>query len=187
MIKLFLVRHGEAMDDVNNTYGGAADDDPTPKGLKSAEELGEKLKNKKIQVLYCSPYKRARLFAQVLGKKLNLKPIVVRDLRERSNYGILTGMNKDEAKKKFPELVEKVKAPFALMDDREPYNEFYDRIVNAFEKIFSGNKGKTICIVTHGGPIHAFMRYFNELGEKSTENFPLDNADFFELKIGDKK
>ena len=107
-MKIYLIRHGQTTGDVENRYGGDYDDSLTELGVKQSEEVAEKLRNKGIKKIYCSTRKRARETAEILCKKINAQLNFVGDLRERNNYGIVTGMIKEEAKKKHPKEVEKL-------------------------------------------------------------------------------
>ena len=60
MKNIYLIRHGEALDDINKTYGGWADDPLTPKGEKLAEELAKELSKLGIKTIYSSSLKRAQ-------------------------------------------------------------------------------------------------------------------------------
>ncbi len=53
MQQIWLMRHGQAYDDVNNTFGGWADDKPTPLALNEANEKINELK--KLQNKYLTP------------------------------------------------------------------------------------------------------------------------------------
>lgn len=156
MKNIYLVRHGEALDDVNNTFGGAADDPLTEKGERLAKELAEEIKKLNPQKIYSSPLQRARKTAEIIASILNLPLEVVEDLRERNRYGILTGMKMEEAKKKYPELVEEVKEYKATIEGAEDYDHFKKRVLAAMDKIIQENK-EDILIVVHGGIFRIVM------------------------------
>ncbi len=156
-MKIYLIRHGESTGDVDNLYGGDYDDRLSEKGKKQAVELSKKLNGKKIEVIFSSPRFRARETAEILQKVLKTKLELIDDLRERNFYGFLTGTNKEEAKKKYPEEVEKLKNFKSTVKDAEDYKHFKERIENALNNILKSNH-KTIAILTHGGPISLIFR-----------------------------
>ena len=110
MKTIYLVRHGEALDDIEDRYGGWSDDPLTEKGRETAEQLAGKIirLSPKPTKIYSSPFKRAFETAEIIGDKLGLKPVSVGNLKERNRYGILTSMTKTEAKTAYPQMVQQV-------------------------------------------------------------------------------
>src|SRR5437588_221264 len=108
-MKIFLVRHGESVDDIEDCYGGIADFPLTDSGRSTAEELANKLANSGIQVLYTSPYKRAHETATYICKTLDCEARIIDDLRERNSYGVLSGVNKAKAKSIFSHILNQLK------------------------------------------------------------------------------
>lgn len=153
---IYLIRHGQAVDDVEELFGGSADHAPTEKGLKDAEAFAEKFKGKNIDIVITSPYQRARLPAEIVAKKLNVPIKYEKDLRERNQYGILTGMKKDEATKKYPKLVEALKKPASEIKGAEPNEQFRKRAREAVQKIWK-RREKRALVFTHLGIILATL------------------------------
>ena len=106
MSKLILTRHGQSIWNAENRFTGWVDVDLSEKGIKEAEKSGELIKklNIKIDISYTSLLKRAiKTLTTILQKnKLDLKFNTAWQLNER-HYGSLTGLNKDETKKKIGE------------------------------------------------------------------------------------
>jgi len=163
-MKIYLIRHGESTSDVENRYGGDYDDYLTENGKAQARKLADELAGKGIEIIFLSPRHRAKETAQILKEKLKCELKFVDDIRERNNYGILTGMKKSEAKEKYPDQVELLKSTYNTVKDGESYEHFKGRIISSFNKIIS-SKYKTIAIVTHGGPIRCIFREILRLGE----------------------
>src|SRR5450755_291965 len=108
-MKIFLLRHGESFDDVEDCYGGIADFALTDSGRETAAELAKNLANSGIQILYSSPYKRADETTTIVGRALGCEMKTVYDLRERNSYGVLSGVNKAKAKEIFSHILVKLK------------------------------------------------------------------------------
>lgn len=151
-MKIYLIRHGQTTGDVEDRYGGAYDDELTDKGVTQTQELSNKLGNSGIQILFSSPLKRAQQTAEILKAKLSCEIKTINDLRERNKNGILTGMTKDEAKVKYPELVEQLKDYRSQIEGAESQNDFAERIKSVFTEIINNEDYSTIGIVTHGMP-----------------------------------
>lgn len=151
-MKIYLIRHGQTTGDIEDRYGGAYDDELTDIGKLQAQKLASKLINSGIQILFCSPLKRAQQTAKTLQSVLNCEIKTIENLRERNKNGILTGMTRDEAKTKYPELVEELKDFRTQIEGAESQEDFAERIRKVFMEITSDIKYSTIGIVTHGMP-----------------------------------
>lgn len=156
MKQVYLVRHGEAEDDINQTYGGWADDPLTDNGRKLAKELAEEIKKLNPKKIFSSPLKRAKVTAEIIGNHLGIPVEVVVDLKERNRYGVLTGMKIENAKIKHSELTEKVKDYKTTIEGAETYENFRDRAIKVLNKIIQGSD-ENVLIVTHGGVFRVAM------------------------------
>ena len=196
-MKIYLIRHGQTTGDVEDRYGGAYDDELSDKGITQAHELTNKLSNSGIQILFCSPLKRAQQTAQILKVNLDCEIRTIEDLRERNKNGILTGMTKNEAKIKYPEFVEKLKDYRSQIQGAESQDDFVERIKKAFKKVTNTKNYTTIGIVTHGGPIWAiFSDILNDSGlvdiadcayvilNKEDQKLTIEKLDGIEYKSG---
>lgn len=193
-MRVFLLRHGETTSDVEKRYGGDYDDSLSPKGKKQAAELAKRLSESEITKLFVSPKKRAVETAAIIGKEIQPTLISVPDLRERNNYGILSGMKKEEAKKEYPDEVMDLEenAPYHHVKDSEGYFEFCERVLAAFNEIIeeeSEAETDSIAFLTHGGPITAIFREvigFEVSGIKDCALFELEyDGEGFEIISAD--
>ena len=104
---LVLVRHGQSEWNLKNLFTGWKDPDLTELGVAEAHEAGQKLKARGLgfDKAYTSVLVRAqhtlRLILDELGQP-DLPTIRDQALNER-DYGELTGLNKDDARKRWGE------------------------------------------------------------------------------------
>ena len=154
-MKIYIIRHGQTTGDVENRYGGAYDDELTDKGKIQAQDLANKLINSGIQIIFASPMIRTQQTAEILSTKLNCEITTINDLRERNKNGILSGMTQEEARTKYPDLVEELKDYRNQIQGAESQEDFAKRIKKTFIEITSVSNYSSIGIVTHGGPIWA--------------------------------
>ncbi|HWM47667.1 MAG TPA: 2,3-bisphosphoglycerate-dependent phosphoglycerate mutase [Xanthobacteraceae bacterium] len=104
---LVLVRHGQSEWNLQNLFTGWRDVDLTEKGVAEARAAGRKLKGLGLSfdVAFTSDLKRAqntlRLIQEEMGQT-NLPVFKSVALNER-DYGDLSGLNKDDARKKWGE------------------------------------------------------------------------------------
>lgn len=156
---MYLIRHGESTGDIDDRFGGDYDDQLSEKGKRQAKELAEQLAGKGIEAIYASPRKRALETAKSIEAVLEVPLTVIDDLRERNNYGVLTGLTKTEAKEKYPidfEKVAKDKTHHKVAGS-ENYAEIKERAERVFSDILQGGQ-KTIAVVSHGGIISTYVR-----------------------------
>ena len=101
---LVLVRHGQSEWNLKNLFTGWRDVDLTDKGVTEAREAGRKLKGQglKFDVAYTSALKRAQRTLDLMLEEMGQAIPVIKDqaLNER-DYGDLSGLNKDDARKKW--------------------------------------------------------------------------------------
>src|SRR5688500_1524188 len=107
-MKILFLRHGEAMDDINNTFGGWSDDTLTENGQSQILEKSKSIKelNINFEIVFHSPLKRTMETAEILGKSLNIPTAELPEAIEFGGLGVLTGINKEEAKVKYPKEIE---------------------------------------------------------------------------------
>ena len=104
---LVLVRHGQSEWNLKNLFTGWRDVDLTDQGVGEAKEAGRKLKGQGLvfDVAFTSALKRAQRTLDLLLAEMGQTGLkIVRDqaLNER-DYGDLSGLNKDDARKKWGE------------------------------------------------------------------------------------
>jgi 2,3-bisphosphoglycerate-dependent phosphoglycerate mutase len=104
---LVLVRHGQSEWNLKNLFTGWRDVDLTEKGIEEAKSAGRKLKARgfTFDIAYTSALKRAQRTLDLMLAELGqtgLKTLKDQALNER-DYGDLTGLNKDDARKKWGE------------------------------------------------------------------------------------
>jgi 2,3-bisphosphoglycerate-dependent phosphoglycerate mutase len=104
---LVLVRHGQSEWNLKNLFTGWRDVDLTEQGIVEAKTAGEKLKRRGLtfDIAFTSALQRAQktcqLILDVVGQS-ELTTIRDQALNER-DYGDLSGLNKDDARKRWGE------------------------------------------------------------------------------------
>lgn len=156
-MKIYFIRHGESVDDIEDRYGGWADFPLTQKGVEQARETGKKLKSKEVaaDVIFTSPLVRAKQTAEEISKSLGFPVEVFVYLKERNTYGLLSGLKKDEAKKEYPVLAAAYESEQPV-DGFEPYEQFLQRVKKLVELLPALGYKTAICI-THGKLLKALL------------------------------
>lgn len=160
-MRLYLIRHGQTTGDLEGRFGGTYDDHLSPKGIQQAKELSLKLEDLGIEIIYSSPYLRAKETAEILAKKLKIPIKIQKDLRECDVYAHLSGA----FKKDHLEEVEKLKDRNYRLKGGEEYPVFKERVLRVIENVATTNH-QVLAIVFHGGPLKCFLR---EIFQKEIE------------------
>ncbi len=188
-MKIYLIRHSESIDDIEDCYGGIADFDLSENGIKKVEQY--KIENLGIEKIYTSPYKRAYQTAKILNKKINVDLDIIDNIRECNSYGILSGVNKEKAKKIFSYVFDmpKYKNTGYYLGTSflggEDINEFDKRVKEGITEIISKSKElNTITIVTHGGVYRSIYKNILKVDKKLDQ---MDDLVTTELKYNDGK
>jgi 2,3-bisphosphoglycerate-dependent phosphoglycerate mutase len=104
---LVLVRHGQSEWNLKNLFTGWRDVDLTENGISEARAAGRRLKAQglRVDVAFTSALVRAQRSLDLMLEEMEQKNIAVlkdQALNER-DYGDLSGLNKDDARKKWGE------------------------------------------------------------------------------------
>lgn len=167
MNHLILLRHGESEWNRENRFTGFTDVDLNEKGVSEARAAGQKLKNIHLDVVYTSTLKRAYKTAELALAEMGQNPPTMRhdDLRER-DYGDLTGLNKDEMRKKFGE--EQVHIWRRSYDVPPPGGESLKDVVARVRPYYKAHiapavaAGKNVLMAAHGNTLRAMLIILGE-------------------------
>lgn len=168
---LVLVRHGQSEWNLKNLFTGWRDVDLTEQGIAEAKEAGRKLKAKGIvfDIAFTSALKRAQRTLDLLLAEMGQTGIpIVRDqsLNER-DYGDLSGLNKDDARKKWGE--EQVHIWRRSYDIAPPGGEsLRDTLARTLpyyvqEILPSVLQGKRTVVAAHGNSLRALVMVLEKL------------------------
>ncbi len=162
---LVLVRHGESEWNRLNLFTGWRNPDLTEKGLIEARVAGRMIRDHRIKfdIAFTSGLKRAQHTLDIILAELNQPDVpITRDvaLNER-DYGELSGLNKDEARKRWGETqVMQWRRSFdiappggeSLKDTLARVQPYYDQII--WPQIALG---KNVIVAAHGNSLRAMI------------------------------
>jgi 2,3-bisphosphoglycerate-dependent phosphoglycerate mutase len=172
---LVLVRHGQSDWNLKNLFTGWRDVDLTDKGVAEAREAGRKLKAQGItfDIAFTSVLKRAtRTLDLMLEEMGQTKFPVFKDqaLNER-DYGDLSGLNKDDARKKWGE--EQVHIWRRSYDIAPPGGESLRdtaaRVLPYYiqEILPQVLRGERVLVAAHGNSLRALVMVLEKLDKES--------------------
>ena len=138
MTKLFLVRHGETVDNAAQILQGQEQGELNEHGREQAREVRDKLKDEKIDVFVSSDLKRAVDTCRIIGEAHGNPQIVTTPLLRERDWGSFTGLF-------IPDLKDKV-----WPDDIETTGQMKERARRFLNWIKKEYPGKTVLAVGHG-------------------------------------
>ena len=188
---LFLARHGESEWNALNLFTGQRDPGLTENGIAEAHSAGQLLARRGIipDETHTSVLRRAMDTASIMLEEMNCVDVPVHRsalLNER-DYGDLTGMNKDEARKRWGnEQVHLWRRSYniappggeSLRDTLERVRGYYE------EKILpSVLQQRTLLVVAHGNSLRSLMAFLENLDEESVQTAQIETGEilFYEL------
>ena len=168
---LVLVRHGQSEWNLLNLFTGWKDPDLSPKGVAEAEAAGKKLKALGLvfDVCFTSALTRAQHTLQIILDELGTPGLpITRDqaLNER-DYGELTGLNKDDARKKWGE--EQVHIWRRSFDVPPPGGESLKNTAERTLPYFNAEilprvlKGENVLVAAHGNSLRSIIMDLEKL------------------------
>lgn len=91
MKKLYFIRHGQSVLNVQKRYGGRTDTPLTSEGRKQAKAAGKAAKGLGIDAIVSSPLSRAHDTAKIIAEEIgfNVADIEINDLLLERNFGSL--------------------------------------------------------------------------------------------------
>ncbi len=172
---LVLVRHGQSEWNLKNLFTGWKDPDLTEKGVAEASEAGRKLKTEGLSfdVAHTSQLVRAQHTLDLALKELGQTYIpVIRNLAlNERDYGDLSGLNKDDARKKWGD--EQVLVWRRSYDVPPPGGEsLKDTLARTLpyyvQEILPGVlRGQRTLVVAHGNSLRALIMVLEKLSPES--------------------
>ena len=198
MSKLILVRHGQSIWNAENKFTGWVDVDLSVTGILEAKKSGQLIKSLEINIdkSYTSFLKRAIKTLEVILQENSLKLDLNTswEVNER-HYGSLTGLNKEETKKKIgedqfkkyrrswdvapPPMPENDKNQLLFSSrninipkDKIPYTESlqdtYHRVIPFYKKKIKPDlqNNKNILIAAHGNSLRALCKNLLDISDK---------------------
>jgi probable phosphoglycerate mutase len=177
MSKIYFIRHGETVWNVENKICGATDSPLTNKGIEQAKEVAAKIKELGItadEILY-SPLSRAKDTALIIAEATGIPAKEEQRLFEQ-NFGKYESTARDgkeflEAKKQF----------LNRYDGGESMLHLAQRIYNLLDDIKAADK--TFILVAHNGIARVIHSYFYEMSNDEYAAFGIKNCEIAEYDL----
>lgn len=180
---ILIIRHGQSEADLLGVHEGRADFPLTELGREQARLMAERVTDRFCPTkIWASPLKRAHETASILSQKCGVPIVLEEDLMEYNN-GVLAGLSREVAAKKYP-LPPGGRMPHEAIEAGESVLDFRLRVERVFSKILaeSGDASR-IAIVAHGGTISNILKSFLKLPPITEYGFATGDTGIHYLRL----
>jgi phosphoserine phosphatase len=158
-MRLYLVRHGETIDNFNNIHQGQRNSLLTEKGKLQAKAVAERLKNEKFDIAYSSDLDRTiKTAEEILKFHPHLKLIKLKELREQGK-----GIHEGKPRGDLDKALEKYNIEFHKYKPKggESFEEVWERTIKFYNRIKEEHNHDSVLIIGHGGPISIIIAHLH--------------------------
>jgi len=188
MAKIYLFRHGQTTWNLKKIFSGWKNPKLTKLGIEQAKEIGEKLKNKKIDIAYKTRLSRSKdTLKEILKFHPECKKIITDNRIIERSYGILAGKEHQKTIEKYGQ--EQFDKWHRGWNDRPPKGESFadveirvQKFIDDLKKNYTG-KDVGIAISAHGNSIRLFRKIMESATIKETCNWTIPYDKDFEYEI----
>lgn len=189
MLKIYIARHGQDLDNAAGILNGHRNQPLSDLGISQANQLAENLKKSNIlfDIVYSSPLTRAYTTAEIICDALQIgKPVMKQELIER-DFGIMTGKLISEIENLCaPDIMKSNPITYFLHPEgAETFPELLERGRSVVEWIKNNHFEGSILLVGHGdiGKM-MFAAYYNIPWEDILTQFYFGNSELLLLAEG---
>jgi len=184
MSVIYIVRHGQDLDNANKILNGERDEPLTPIGREQVKAAGARLQKKDIEFIYSSPTLRTRQTAEIIAEIIGIDEVKIEPELIERDFGILTGRPIADIPKYSKHIFVGDKINYFL--DGEGVESCGDLLIRAkqvLDKIIALHPDNNILLVTHGGTGKMIeAAWYGWTWEHALTTPYFDNADIIELK-----
>ncbi len=149
-MNVYLVRHGESEGNKKQIHQG--ENIPlSEQGKKQAKLIAERLEETNIDIIYSSPYLRAKQTAEIIADRLDIPVEYWEELREKKNPSELEGLNYSDPRALEIKRVikENELKPDWKFSDEESFNELLARAKDVERRLLKQHWAQNILCVSH--------------------------------------
>ncbi|MCM1990491.1 histidine phosphatase family protein [Oceanirhabdus seepicola] len=178
-MKLYVVRHGESVGNVEKSYHGSEEMELSEKGIAQVRVLKKKLDNIKFSKIYVSERSRAAQTALLLG----YTQIEVTEKLNERGFGIFEGLTFSQIEDEYP-----LQCSHWLEDWRhyrpdkgESHSDIAKRVFEFMDTLLANEKDDVL-LITHAGVMRMIYCYVMDKREELFWKFSCDNCDMAVIK-----
>ena len=174
MTKIFVFRHGQTEDNKSHAFSGFRQSDLTPEGIEEAKKIGEELKNEKVTKAYQSDLIRSQHTLQLVLDNYHQGVQIITDPRiKERDYGNLTGKNKDEIARQYPDKYPLWHRSYDVAPPGgESIKDVETRVMSFLHDAMPTWKPDDVIFISaHGNSIRPIRKYFEHLSNEEMSSF----------------
>lgn len=172
IMKLYLTRHGQTDWNLKGLVQGRVDIDLNDNGINQAKITAEKLKDTQLDLIICSPLKRAKQTADIINENRNI-PIIYDDRIIERDFGEFQGVVAEFSKAEFL-------WDFKKEHDKrygESLRDFFKRVYELLDEVQIKYSDKKVLLVCHGGVSIPIQCYFNGIPQQGRLPYGIKNCE----------
>lgn len=182
VMRLILVRHGETEENSLKITQGHFDSKLNNNGIEQAKKVALRLKGEKIDIAYSSDLSRTKDTAkEILSFHPNTELVLAKELREQCK-----GIYEGKPSKEIHKSVESSNMPYCNFkpEGGETLIDVQNRLLKLYDSIIEKHNGKTVLLVSHGGPIAVLLMSLLNKGFENYRKYCPSNTALTILDIG---
>lgn len=185
-MELLIIRHGQSEADILQVHEGRADFPLTELGELQAHKMAQYVATSyPPEIIISSPLQRAKRTAEILQSAVGCEVKVDSDLMEFNN-GVLAGLPREEALKKYP-IPEGGRPIHEAIQEGESELEFRFRAEMVLNKLlYDYHHFKRVAVVSHGGLISNLIKGFLNQPNNTSCAFATGDTGIHLLEIRDQ-
>lgn len=177
-MKLYITRHGQTDGNLYKVMDGIRDIDLNEKGKEQACITRDNLKDKKIDLIICSPLTRTKHTMEIIN--INNIPVIYDNRIVERDCGEFTGKSFDSLDRDlYWNYYDKTN-----YEKAENLKDFFKRVYDFLDEIKEKYKDINVLLVTHGGVSKVINCYFNGVPKDGNlQVLEIDNCEVKEYNI----
>ncbi len=194
-MKLYFVRHGQSEQNQAGIHQGT-DAKLSDIGKKQSRVLAARLKNKNIDIVFSSPFPRAKETADIISRVLKRKVEIREELKEVVWPSEIIGLHHTDPKsiRIRRKILDNVHDPDYRYSDEENFKELKSRASMFIEHLLKEHKDQNILCVSHGliqkvfvGVILFEEEFNSKIYYKFRANSWMENTGITEIDYSDEE
>lgn len=177
-MKLYITRHGQTDGNLYKIMDGIRDIDLNEKGKEQASITRDNIKDKKIDLIICSPLSRTKQTMEIINVN-NIQVIYDNRIMER-DCGEFEGKPFDSFDREWYWNYNNK----TTYEKAESIEDFFKRVYDFLEEIKIKYKDLTVLLVTHQGVSKAINCYFSGIPKDGNlQTLGIDNCEVKEYEL----
>lgn len=146
MIEIWLVRHGQTVENFTRVVQGQLDGRLSPEGILQAQKVAEALEDIRFDIIYSSDLGRAIETTSYIQKNHPRAQVFTSPLLREKHFGSLQGKKVESLGLSFSDPWRSI---FTVMEGETP-EEVGQRARSLLEKLVAEHQGQKVLLVGHG-------------------------------------